>query len=391
MKKSKKLISMLLVVALCVTALPFTAFAGTSDTTKLFEIKGTLDEDTSLPDIFPSSKTKTFELTKKRAVTFKFCGITTDDAGNTVSCSEGWYKLLIYDSNGDLVTSSNGFVNWDFASHFDGAIAKDLYITKILPKGKYKMVLKCTSEPGYTAGLDYHLIATAKPVKDKLESVTIKKESTNKSVSSITLSKGYSTELKASKNPSYIKGDVKWTTSNKNVATVSSSGKVVAKNFGTATITAKCNGVKDTVKVKVTKAYKKYWVGKSASLVGYVDHLKGYKNAKWKSSDKSIVKVTSKGKITTKKHGTATISCTIKGTTYKFVVRSYSKTKLKNKVVNTVEDYLGVDVKVVSVKYPKVGYIELRYEPTSGELKGCTCLEEARYSAGKFQLEGSDY
>ena len=48
---------------------------------------------------------------------------------------------------------------------------------------------------------------------------------------------------------------VTWTSSNKKVATVSSSGKITAKKLGTTTITAKYNGI--TYKAKVTVTYMK--------------------------------------------------------------------------------------------------------------------------------------
>lgn len=48
------------------------------------------------------------------------------------------------------------------------------------------------------------------------------------------------------------KKKVKWTSSNKKVATVSSKGKVTAKKKGTATITAKVGNKKYTCKITVT-------------------------------------------------------------------------------------------------------------------------------------------
>ena len=45
-------------------------------------------------------------------------------------------------------------------------------------------------------------------------------------------------------------GKAKFTTSNKKVATVSTTGKITAKKKGTATITVKTNGI--TLKCKIT-------------------------------------------------------------------------------------------------------------------------------------------
>ena len=48
-----------------------------------------------------------------------------------------------------------------------------------------------------------------------------------------------------------VSGKVKWKTSNKKIATVSSKGKVKGKKKGTATITAYIGKVKSSVKIKI--------------------------------------------------------------------------------------------------------------------------------------------
>ena len=66
-----------------------------------------------------------------------------------------------------------------------------------------------------------------------------------------TLNKGETLTLKATVSGESQK--VTWKSSNSKIATVSKSGKVTAKKAGTATITAKANGVKVTFKVTVKK------------------------------------------------------------------------------------------------------------------------------------------
>lgn len=69
------------------------------------------------------------------------------------------------------------------------------------------------------------------------------------------ISKGSSKTLSIKKNPSNIyRNAISWKSSNKNVATVSSKGKVKAKSYGTATISATVmkGGKKTTLKCKVT-------------------------------------------------------------------------------------------------------------------------------------------
>lgn len=115
------------------------------------------------------------------------------------------------------------------------------------------------------------------------------------------------------------KSKVTWKSSNKSIATVSSKGKVTAKSPGTAKITATVGGKKYTCKVtvkKVTVALNK----KSLSLEQeqtYVLKIKGTESkVTWKSSDKTIATVTSKGKVTAKSPGTAKITATVDGKKY---------------------------------------------------------------------------
>ena len=66
----------------------------------------------------------------------------------------------------------------------------------------------------------------------------------------VTVKKGKKAALKVTKTPVTAAGNVKWSSSNKKVATVSSRGVVKGKKKGTATITAKVG--KKTVRFKVT-------------------------------------------------------------------------------------------------------------------------------------------
>lgn len=117
---------------------------------------------------------------------------------------------------------------------------------------------------------------------------------------------------------------LKYTSSNKKVATVNSKGVVTAKKKGTAKITIASvfnSKVKATFAVKVTKnkqnakiTLKKtkatLEVGKSTTIA--VKSIKGLssKTLKYTSSNKKVATVNSKGKVTAKKAGTATITIT---------------------------------------------------------------------------------
>ena len=113
---------------------------------------------------------------------------------------------------------------------------------------------------------------------------------------------------------------VTWKSSNKKVATVSSSGKVKGVKAGTATITCTSNatGLKATCKVTVvnglvtlnkTEAYVQK--GKTMTLKATVTpETLTDKSVTWESSDKKIATVTKAGKVKGVKYGTATITCT---------------------------------------------------------------------------------
>ncbi|MDE6364984.1 MAG: Ig-like domain-containing protein, partial [Lachnospiraceae bacterium] len=113
---------------------------------------------------------------------------------------------------------------------------------------------------------------------------------------------------------------VVWSSSDEKIASVDSNGLVSAKGTGTALITAACNGKADTCIVEVTdtattvKERVVHLKTKGAAKTYTLDcQVTGRKNAvKWKSSNPKVASV-SKGKITAKKPGTATITAEANG------------------------------------------------------------------------------
>ena len=131
--------------------------------------------------------------------------------------------------------------------------------------------------------------------------------------------KGKTTTLKATLTPTDLSDkSVTWTSSDKSIATVSSSGKVKGVGYGIATITCTSNatGVSATCQVTVGKVVinmPEFTLRKTRSVT-----LKATiypttvtdKSVTWTSSDKSVATVTSSGKVKGIKAGTATITCT---------------------------------------------------------------------------------
>ena len=128
--------------------------------------------------------------------------------------------------------------------------------------------------------------------------------------------------------PSKASKSVKWKSSNKKVATVSKSGYVTGKKKGTVKITAtskKKKRVKKTIKIKVTNLKAKsvkmsktsaiLFPNDKTTLKATVKGSAGFYNqgVTWKSSNTSVATVNSKGSVTAKKAGKATITATEKG------------------------------------------------------------------------------
>lgn len=132
---------------------------------------------------------------------------------------------------------------------------------------------------------------------------------------------------------------VTWHSSNDSVVYVDSKGKLSPKKTGTATITATVNGISASCEVTVKAPTMKLAASKTIYLKNPVT-LKANVAPKgkvtWKSSDKKIAKVNSKGKVTPQKTGTVKITASCHGLkqTCKITVKKPSiKLKTKDTVI----------------------------------------------------------
>ena len=155
---------------------------------------------------------------------------------------------------------------------------------------------------------------------------------------------------------------IKWSTSNKKIATVSSKGKVKAKKKGKVTITAKVKGKKYKCKVKVEKPSLNKTTTKIALNQKETLRVTGTtQKIKWSSENKSIATVNSRGKITPKKVGTTKIVAKIGSTKYKCKVKvtevnyksniKLSYNKVNEDILITIKnnnsckiDYVGISI-----------------------------------------------
>ena len=137
------------------------------------------------------------------------------------------------------------------------------------------------------------------------------------------VAKGFSVQLNAEVLPSGASQKVSWTSSDPSVATVSKKGLVTGVKAGKAVITVSSRadaGVKKKWKITVLKkAVKKIRLsapsttiepgdGGKLQLIAEISPAAASQALSWKSSDKKIATVSSKGIVTGKKAGTVTIT-----------------------------------------------------------------------------------
>ena len=207
-------------------------------------------------------------------------------------------------------------------------LPKDASETTFIWKSSNKKIAKVNSK-GKVLGVGpgtctIKVSNAAGTVKAKCSlTVTTGVESFTLDKSSVTISKGRTTTLQAIITPKNAtnKG-VTWTSSNNDVATVNSKGKIKAKAVGYAVITAKSNDTGATATCKVRVVYGVTGVtldqSKLTLAVGKKQTLKATitpanasnKNLIWRTSNKNIVKVNSTGLIKAIRPGTATITVT---------------------------------------------------------------------------------
>lgn len=128
-------------------------------------------------------------------------------------------------------------------------------------------------------------------------------------------------------------GTVKWTTNNKNIATVNSFGKITAKKEGSCSIFAKYNGKSYRCKITVKNPFKLNTTSLTLTK-GKKQYVKCNITASlatWKSSNKKIATVSKSGGVTAKSAGKCTVYATYKGKTLKCkIIVKNKNTKAKS-------------------------------------------------------------
>ena len=170
------------------------------------------------------------------------------------------------------------------------------------------------------------ILSINSPMLDKINVFSVKTYAAVKpslSKKKLKLCVGKTSTLKL-KNKGNLK--VKWSSSNKSVATVNSKGKVVSLKSGTTTITAKAGKKKYKCKVTVPKMTIDKTVLALESGSYYLLKVKNAYNVKWSSDNSNVVSVDPGGWVTARSTtGTATITAKSKNETVTCVVSVYPK------------------------------------------------------------------
>ena len=214
---------------------------------------------------------------------------------------------------------ATGFSEGDYVTAVTSNKPGTVKVTNVNKNGTFKLTAgKKKGSAVVTVTLASKKIASFKVTVQKAAVKTTKITTTTKS---LTLAKGATYKKLASSiavTPVTSKEKVTYSSSNKKVATVSSKGVIKAKKAGTAKITVKSGKKKVVVTVKVTgvkttklsgvPAGKTVSKGKTFKIKAVATPKNTSEKIAYKSSNKKVATVTSKGVVKGLKKGTATIT-----------------------------------------------------------------------------------
>ena len=214
---------------------------------------------------------------------------------------------------------ATGFSEGDYVTAVTSNKPRTVKVTNVNKNGTFKLTAgKKKGSAVVTVTLASKKTASFKVTVQKAAVKTTKITTTTKS---LTLAKGATYKKLASSiavTPITSKEKVTYSSSNKKVATVSSKGVIKAKKAGTAKITVKSGKKKVVVTVKVTgvkttnlsgvPAAKNVSKGKSFKIKAIATPKNTDEKITFKSSNKKVATVTSKGVVKGLKKGTATIT-----------------------------------------------------------------------------------
>lgn len=230
----------------------------------------------------------------------KVTGVKLNASAKTLYLNKSFtLKATVSPSNATTKT-----VTWSSSNTAAATVSSSGVVTAVKP-GTAVITVK-TTDGSYTAKC----------------TVTVKRAVTGIALNktAATLNSDTTLTLKATISPSNATDKtVKWSSSNKAIATVSSKGVVTPVGKGTATITATSeNGLKATCKVtvymkttgvKLNKSESSVYAGETITLKATVQPTNANnQSVTWSSSNKKVATVSSKGVVTGVAAGTAVIT-----------------------------------------------------------------------------------
>lgn len=254
---------------------------------KTIRVKGTTSRAS-----FYSRNSKVATVSASGRVTAKGYGSTTiavKVAGKTLTC-----KVTVVQMNKKNLSLTPGstaqLALWGTSERITWSTS-DSKIATVSDTGKVKAI--AAGNATVTAEVD------GKKVISKVSVLDISKPSVVMEVN------GWSGNIKTLKMLGATE-PVKWVSSNPAIATVSSNGRIFAKNYGAVTITASVNGKKFTSKVKILDMDTRAVTLKAGDTFPLKVLGTGSK-VTWDSYKKSVATVDQNGTVTAKAAGQATI------------------------------------------------------------------------------------
>lgn len=248
-------------------------------------------------------------------------------------------------------------VKWTSSNEKVATVDSSGYVTAV---GGGSAAIKCTST-------DNPMVAASCAVTVKVKATGVTLSST-----SVKIYVGKTKTLTANVLPADATNkNVSWKTENSKIATVNKNGKITAVKAGTTNIVVTTSDGKFTAKCKVTvtKIVKSTAVslnktsitindGKSYQLTETITPTNTTnKTVTWSVSDSKIIKVSSDGKVTALKPGTAYVYCTTKD--------SNKSAKCKVTVKAVVPSSVKLTAESISIAYGKTKTLKATVSPSN--------------------------
>lgn len=218
---------------------------------------------------------------------------------------------------------------------------------------------------------------------DTVNTQAAAKERLNQTKVTVTVGKSVTLKVKNTKKK------VKWSTSNKKVATVSKKGKVTGKKAGKATITAKVGGKKYTCKVTVKKKQAGATTEKSTEIATEENTERPTESTTEKSTEKSTAE--SSIEVTTEKSTENTTESTTEKSTEKPTEATTEATTEKSTESTTeksTEKPTEAITEATTEKSTETTTEENTEQQTTESQNGAPSADTVNYDAGEYSISG---